>query len=60
MNISNKISANDIYATLLHANLEDLEKQIDSNSDFIDLWVSIYNATLAVKQNEVINNDGPY
>ena len=60
MNISNKISDNDIYETLLHANLEDLEKQIDSNSDFIDLWVSIYNATLAVKQNEVINNDGPY
>lgn len=60
MHISNDISANTVYKTLLHANLMDLEKQIDSNLDAIDLWVSIYNISLAVKQNEVINNDEPY
>lgn len=60
MHISNEISANDIYTTLLHANLTDLEKQIDSHKDSVDLWVSIYNASLAVKQNEVINNGGPF
>lgn len=60
MHISNEISANDIYKTLLHANLTDLEKQIDYAPDSIDVWVSIYNAALAVKQNEVINNGGPF
>lgn len=58
--ISHDIPANDVYETLLHADITDLEQQIDSNPDSVDLWVSIYNATLAVKQNEVINNDGPY
>lgn len=58
--ISHDISANDVYETLLHADITDLEKQIDSNSDSIDVWVSIYNAALAVKQTEVINNDGPF
>lgn len=58
--ISHDISANDVYETLLHADITDLERQIDSNPDSVDLWVSIYNASLAVKQNEVINNDRPY
>lgn len=58
--ISHDIPATDVYKSLLHADITDLERQIDSNPDSVDLWVSIYNATLAVKQNEVINNDGPY
>lgn len=60
MHISNDISANTVYKTLLHANLTDLEKQIDYAPAAVDVWVSIYNAALAVKQREVINNDGPY
>lgn len=58
--ISHDISANDVYESLLHADITDLERQIDSNSDAIDLWVSIYNISLAVKQNEIINKSGPY
>ena len=60
MSITNHISAKTVYETLLHADIKDLEHQIDSNPDAVDLWVSIYNASLAVKQNEVINNGGPY
>lgn len=60
MQITNTISANDVYETLLHANLTDLEKQIDYAPESVDLWVSIYNAALAVKQREVINNGGPF
>lgn len=58
--ISHDISANDVYETLLHADITDLERQIDSNPDSVDLWVSIFNATLAVKQKEIINKSGPY
>lgn len=58
--ISHDISAKTVYETLLHADIKDLEQKIDSNPESVDLWVSIYNASLAVKQNEVINNDGPY
>lgn len=54
--ISNKIPASTVYKTLLHADIKDLEQKIDSNPDAVDLWVSIYNISLAVKQNEVINN----
>ena len=60
MSITNHISAKPVYSTLLHANLEDLEKKIDVESTDRDLWVSIYNSALAVKQNEVINNGGTY
>lgn len=60
MQITNTISAKTVYNTLLHADITDLEKKIDYAPAAVDLWVSIYNATLAVKQNEVINNDGPY
>lgn len=60
MHISNDISANTVYKTLLHANLEDLANKIDKKSSDQELWVSIYNISLAVKQTEIINNDGPY
>ena len=60
MSITNHISAKTVYCTLLHENLEDLEKKIDVESTDRDLWVSIYNSALAVKQNEVINNGGTY
>lgn len=60
MSITNHISAKTVYNTLLHANLADLEQKIDSNPESVDLWASIYNASLAVKQNEVINNGGTY
>lgn len=60
MHISNDITANTVYKTLLHANLTDLEKQIDYAPESVDLWVSIYNVALAIKQREVINNGGPF
>lgn len=60
MQITNDIPANDVYKTLLHADIKDLEQKIDYAPDAVDLWVSIYNAALAVKQREVINNGGTY
>lgn len=60
MQITNDIPANDVYKTLLHADIKDLEQKIDYAPESVDLWVSIYNISLAVKQNEVINNGGPF
>lgn len=60
MQITNTISANDVYETLLHADIKDLEQKIDSNPASVDLWVSIYNSALAVKQKEILNNGGTY
>lgn len=60
MSITNRISAKTVYNTLLHANLADLEKKIDVESTDRDLWVSIYNSALAVKQKEILNNGGTY
>jgi len=60
MQITNDIPANDVYKTLLHADIKDLEQKIDYAPDAVDLWVSIYNAALAVKQKEILNNGGTY
>ena len=60
MQITNDIPANDVYKTLLHADIKDLEQKIDSNPESVDLWVSIYNSALAVKQKEILNNGGTY
>lgn len=54
MSVINRISAKTVYNTLLHANLEDLEKQIDAESTDRDLWVSIYNIANQVQQDEEI------
>lgn len=54
MSVTNRISAKTVYNTLLHANLEDLEKQIDAESTDRDLWVSIYNIANQVQQDEEI------
>lgn len=60
MQSTNTISANDVYAALLHADIKDLEQKIDSHKESIAVWVSIYNVALAIKQREVINNGGPF
>lgn len=54
MSVTNRISAKTVYDTLLHANLKDLEKQIDKKSAAQDLWVSIYNIANQVQQDEEI------
>lgn len=52
--ITNHISAKTVYNTLLHANLKDLEKQIDKKSAAQDLWMSIYNVANYVQQQSEI------
>ena len=54
MSVTNHISAKTVYNTLLHANLADLEKQIDKKTDDQSLWVSIYNAANQVQQQSEI------
>ena len=52
--ITNHISAKAVYNTLLHANLEDLEKQLDKKASDQALWVSIYNVANYVQQQSEI------
>ena len=54
MSVTNTISAKTVYNTLLHANLEDLEKKINKKTDDQSLWVSIYNIVNYVQQHEEI------
>lgn len=49
MSATNHISAKTVYNTLLHANLKDLEKQLNKRTAAQDLWMSIYNVANQVQ-----------